>query len=198
MMTTDSPLAHFLDACNRYYLAPEWPTAQRRTAVGDIANLSLAAIAAAVDPEVRRLVSQIAYFAANYGTDPNALPEIHLRVPLLNAAVMAGEQSAKHTPEVDSKPNGKGKRVNEKMLAFLTKNPESLGWSAQDWADKFGCSKSTVHGTLAWKRVKDTRTIAKASAASQHKGDVDDDDDYRTGAGGGRRVIRNNRSNDDD
>src|SRR5262249_10327443 len=48
-------------------------------------------------------------------------------------------------------PDRKGKRINEQMLGRLQREPESLYWSAQQWADALGCSKSTIAETHTWK-----------------------------------------------
>ena len=60
----------------------------------------------------------------------------------------------KRTDEDTSSPaprRGKGKHINERMLAELRDNPTSCLWSAQAWADRFKCSKSTIAGTKTWK-----------------------------------------------
>jgi hypothetical protein len=55
--------------------------------------------------------------------------------------------------------------VNQRMLEILERQSEAIGWSAEDWAGKLGCSKSTVHGTDAWqKRIKPARALQKAEA----------------------------------
>jgi len=53
----------------------------------------------------------------------------------------------------------KGKRINERILGMLQQKTESLGWSAQQWADALGCSKSTIVETHTWKT---TLSAAKA------------------------------------
>ncbi len=55
------------------------------------------------------------------------------------------------TTDADSEQDRKGKRINEKMLGRIQREPDSLYWSAQQWADALGCSKSTIAETQTWK-----------------------------------------------
>ena len=58
--------------------------------------------------------------------------------------------------------------VNQRMLDTLERDPESLNWPAQKWADALECSKSTVHGTPAWKRIQAARALQKADRANEN------------------------------
>lgn len=36
------------------------------------------------------------------------------------------------------------------MYVILAQNHDALGWTLQEWADRLGCVRSTVHGTSLW------------------------------------------------
>jgi hypothetical protein len=71
--------------------------------------------------------------------------------------------NATHSPRAPG--SRKGKRINEWMKEMLEKDATRLNWSAQDWAEKLGCSKSTVAGTPTWRMILDTRTLREAERA---------------------------------
>ncbi len=52
-------------------------------------------------------------------------------------------------------------KVNDRMAAELLKNPDSRDWSAQQWADRLGCSKSTVSVTPQFKALLAMRVGAQ-------------------------------------
>jgi len=62
----------------------------------------------------------------------------------------------------------KGKRINEKMLAMLIKNPECYEWTAEHFAEKLECRSSTVTGTDAWKNIMAVRTKRAVERTSRH------------------------------
>jgi hypothetical protein len=73
-------------------------------------------------------------------------------------------------PATDETPNprsGARATVNARMMDIYSKNPESLGWSVQTWADKVGCVKSTIHGTQTWKWLNAQRKSARIAAVMQ-------------------------------
>jgi hypothetical protein len=47
----------------------------------------------------------------------------------------------------------KRKHVDERMLAAIRDNHEAVYWSAQQWADKLNCAKSTVVESKTWKQT---------------------------------------------
>jgi len=64
----------------------------------------------------------------------------------------------------------KGKLINERMMKKLQEDRENcLGWSARDWADHLGCSKSTVHGTKTWKMILAGRKFNEAERLARQK-----------------------------
>jgi hypothetical protein len=73
----------------------------------------------------------------------------------------------------------KGKMINERMLARLQKEPESMLWSARQWADALGCSKSTIAETTTWKNtlqaIKAKERTEREMRQERHRGHSDDD-----------------------
>jgi hypothetical protein len=70
-------------------------------------------------------------------------------------------------PEDRTGRGGKnGKNINAQILAKIHADPESVAWSAQQWAEHLGCTKSTVAETKAWKEtLKVAKQIRIAEAA---------------------------------
>lgn len=63
---------------------------------------------------------------------------------------------------------GKGKHIDARMLKVMAENPESHGWTAQQWADHLQCSAGTVKETKTWtERLAAARATAAADAASK-------------------------------
>ncbi len=60
---------------------------------------------------------------------------------------------------------GKGKRINARMLEVIVENHEARGWTAQRWAEHFKCAKSTVIATTAWGRLREYRKTLRAERA---------------------------------
>jgi hypothetical protein len=100
--------------------------------------------------------------------DQEALPAAPATAPApAGPAADTGDQSRK------------GKRINERMLSMLQRKPESLYWSARQWADTLDCSTSTIGETPTWKR---TIRAAKARMRAERelregrdRGGADDD-----------------------
>jgi hypothetical protein len=63
----------------------------------------------------------------------------------------------------------KGKRINERMMAILTDNPDSVNWTAEQWGQRLGCSKSTIAETRAWETALTARKLAEAERANRRK-----------------------------
>jgi hypothetical protein len=64
----------------------------------------------------------------------------------------------------------KGKLVNERMLATIKKDPGSISWSAQEWADHLKCGKATVVESQTWKdTVRAARAIEKAERITRRR-----------------------------
>lgn len=49
--------------------------------------------------------------------------------------------------------------VNERMRRATVSRPESLAWSAREWAVALGCAVSTVHGTEMWYQLERTKQL---------------------------------------
>lgn len=80
--------------------------------------------------------------------------------------------AAVETSSGPSVPPGKrkGKNVEARMLKVIAEKPESLTWSASQWAQHLGCSAGTVKGTETWKeRIASVRAAAKVDAAMRRK-----------------------------
>jgi hypothetical protein len=56
----------------------------------------------------------------------------------------------------------KGKRINERMEEMLAKDGTRIDWSAENWAQALGCSKSTVAGTQTWGVILNARSLREA------------------------------------
>ena len=95
---------------------------------------------------------------------PDACPEeeVQLIENSLQPTVENKDQSQPNS--VSAKPTGdatrpaakakvKGKHINERMLAMLQQNPDSVNWSSKRWSEALDCSKSTIAGTLTWKNI---------------------------------------------
>jgi hypothetical protein len=57
------------------------------------------------------------------------------------------------TSRTKKQPSGKRILVNNQMATILTMQIESVDWTAQQWADRLKCSKSTVAATQMWKAL---------------------------------------------
>ena len=57
------------------------------------------------------------------------------------------------TAEFPLPTNHKGKQIDARMLAMIRDDSESIYWSAEEWAKKLRCSKSTVVATKTWKET---------------------------------------------
>jgi hypothetical protein len=67
-----------------------------------------------------------------------------------------GEETRTPAVSEDTTKAGRGakKNVNSRMLAEYQKNPESLNWSADQWAAHLNCSKSSVVESKTWGSLK--------------------------------------------
>lgn len=92
----------------------------------------------------------------------------------------AGQCKAPASVPATRKKAGRGKNVNACMAAALQDNPDARGWSAEDWAGRLGCAKSSVIGTKTWRLIQSVRKMDAADAAGGRG---------RPGSSG-RRVIR--------
>lgn len=62
----------------------------------------------------------------------------------------------------------KGKDINGRMLKTIAETPESLGWSARQWADYLVCSDGTVKATDIWiSRLRNVRALLAADEAQK-------------------------------
>ena len=61
--------------------------------------------------------------------------------------------------------------VNDSMVAEMASDLETVkGWTAQQWADRLGCGKSTVVETQTWKTLSFVRQQAKAEKRNDRRG----------------------------
>ncbi len=60
----------------------------------------------------------------------------------------------------------KGKNIDAQMLKLLEDHHNCYGWSAQDFADRLGCAKSTVLATKAWNNIILARAMRRAELTS--------------------------------
>jgi len=58
-----------------------------------------------------------------------------------------------------------GASVNSRMIDLM-KNPDTHTWSAQEFATRLNCSKSSVAETEAWKTLKTSREMARQKRAA--------------------------------
>jgi hypothetical protein len=68
----------------------------------------------------------------------------------------AEESAADATPPPPAKQAAKktkGKRIDERMLAAIRDNPQSMYWSAATWKTNLHCSKSTVIESKTWQQT---------------------------------------------
>ncbi len=63
----------------------------------------------------------------------------------------------------------KGRNIHGRMLATLQQDPDSLDWSARQWAQFLKCSKSTVVEGPAWQSILKARALQKADEISRRK-----------------------------
>jgi hypothetical protein len=63
--------------------------------------------------------------------------------------------------------NAKGKKINEQMAKLLTSQPDCVSWSAEKFAHKLRCSKSTVATAPTWKTILDVRALAEVRRTEQ-------------------------------
>jgi hypothetical protein len=93
------------------------------------------------------------------------------RVELAGEAVRGSAGAVRDSLPAGS-TRGKGKMIDERMLAEIRDNPGSLRWSAQKWADRFKCSKSTIAGTKTW---KDTIRLMRIQERCERRAGRSDD-----------------------
>ena len=63
----------------------------------------------------------------------------------------------------------KGKHINERILATLQKDPESVSWSIRDWRNHLRCAISTIQDTPAWETIKKARAIHAADSGANRE-----------------------------
>jgi hypothetical protein len=73
-------------------------------------------------------------------------------------ASRAGNKTADEQPE-PARPKG---TVNQRMLEWMQKDPEAMGWKCRQWAEHLKCAKSTVVATPTWGNLKSIRLDNKA------------------------------------
>jgi hypothetical protein len=84
-------------------------------------------------------------------------------------SAVKGER-ARRRPDAVAVPGRKGKQINERMLAELQRNPDSLSWSARKWADVLECSPGTIGETPTWRKViSAARAIERAERETRQE-----------------------------
>jgi hypothetical protein len=73
------------------------------------------------------------------------------------------EQEVSAAPAT-GEPETKGKRINERILATVQQNPDSVGWAIREWATHLGCSISTIQATRAWEMIRKSRALDAADS----------------------------------
>jgi hypothetical protein len=87
------------------------------------------------------------------------------------SAELPPEGSQQPDPKPASRPrSAKGKNVNARMLAMMGDRPESVHWTAEEWARELTCAKSSIVSTPTW---LETLAAAKAMAQLDQKKRVD-------------------------
>jgi hypothetical protein len=75
-------------------------------------------------------------------------------------ARMTAEESAKAAPasaaraETTTPPKARKATVNARMVDTVMRQPESRGWTAQQWAAHLGCGKTAVLKAKTWQSLK--------------------------------------------
>jgi hypothetical protein len=64
----------------------------------------------------------------------------------------------------------KGKYVEERMVALTNKCPESLSWTAKQFADHLKCTPAAVCSTDIWKSIKDLREATLQDGKDRARG----------------------------
>jgi hypothetical protein len=60
-----------------------------------------------------------------------------------------------HAPSVPNLSAGRrGKNIDAKMRKLLGDDSSRMGWTAEAWAERLDCSKSTVAGTDTWEQIR--------------------------------------------
>lgn len=76
----------------------------------------------------------------------------------------------KRTQPPKKSPKGKPKAtVNARMLEIMSDDPEVRGWTAQQWAKKLKCGRSTVVETKTWQDLELVREKQKAERAKDRR-----------------------------
>lgn len=88
------------------------------------------------------------------------------RAPWVEEA--AGVREAASSSSTPKGTSNRGKGINGKMLARISKDTasgtqECFGWTAARWGKELGCSAPSVVATAAWKKLKMFRLGEKAS-----------------------------------
>jgi hypothetical protein len=89
--------------------------------------------------------------------------EIWDEIPAPSATEAKAEPGVSAAPAT-GEPETKGKRINERILATVQQNPDSVGWTIREWATHLGCSISTIQATRAWEMVKKSRALDAADS----------------------------------
>jgi hypothetical protein len=102
-----------------------------------------------VDPNVAKLLAEEI-------TDANAADTLHRLLCLLAVEEPAAAMAADQGQTIATLP--KRVTVNDRMGLELLKNPESRGWTADQWATHLDCGHSTVVECDQWKGLQVYKT----------------------------------------
>lgn len=93
------------------------------------------------------------YIAKREATEGQAEKDRFRRVAEMLVAPSSNTLKDSTTPPPGEPKKVKGRGINERMLAMIQSDPQSLYWSARKWAEALDCSESTIAGTPTWKKT---------------------------------------------
>lgn len=144
--------------------------------------------------EYLRLLRELAVFAESLGYDSTPFLMVESKLHdncyqsmedarhLCRRLVVAEEVNSEITATASLRSSG-GKKVsvNARMMDMISRDQNCHSWSAQQFAEVMGCSKSTISETKAWASLRTYREMARMERAGvkqsrwQKKGEKPDD-----------------------
>ena len=115
--------------------------------------------------EVRDIGQRLAVAAVGRGVESKAFDNLAFGWDRLTLTVMRAGQTLRTKLAIEPAATAAGieipepiklvgATVNARMIDVRKRNPESVAWSAQQWADCLHCSKSAVAESRTWKALK--------------------------------------------
>ncbi len=178
-LTVSTPIGPFISVTDRYaealgsgglYFLEGPPAAWEEERGQELARL---------EPELVRAADLVASFLAesheklafgvlrikagvhNDDFDERLWARLKDRLQVLELKLKATAEAGKAEPAAVAAPapqpadaglKTKGKNIDARMLKTLADEPESTGWSSEDWADRLKCTSGTVRQTNTWKK----------------------------------------------